>query len=70
MAEITELREYRKGRGTLEGVAHLFGVNKTTWLRWEKGEFPIPAKRLSEIEKATGISRQKLRPDIFTEAAS
>ena len=65
MTEITELREFRKQGHTLDGVAELFNVNRTTVLRWEKGEVPIPIKRLERIAKATGIPREKLRPDIF-----
>lgn len=65
MTEIPELRDFRKQGHTLDGVAELFNVNRTTVLRWEKGEVPIPIKRLSHIEKVTGVSRQKLRPDIF-----
>jgi len=65
MAEITELRDFRKQGRTLDSVAELFKVNRTTVLRWEKGEVPIPIKRLGLIVDATGISRERLRPDIF-----
>ena len=33
--------------------------------QWDK----VPAKRVLEVEKITGISRHVLRPDIFGEAA-
>lgn len=65
MTEITELRDFRKNGHTLDAMADLFNVNRTTILRWEKGEVPIPIKRLERIAKATGIPREKLRPDIF-----
>lgn len=65
MTEITELREFRKQGHTLDDMADLFNVNRTTVLRWEKGEVPIPIKRLRQIADVTGISREKLRPDIF-----
>lgn len=50
---------------TLDAAASLFGVNRTTILRWEQGEVPIPVKRLEQIERTTGIPRRELRPDIF-----
>ena len=50
---------------TLDAVAALFGVDRTTILRWEKGEPPIPVKRLEDVETKTGIPRASLRPDIF-----
>lgn len=50
---------------TLDGVAELFNVDRTTILRWEKGEPPVPIKRLAEIETLTGISKEDLRPDVF-----
>jgi transcriptional regulator with XRE-family HTH domain len=62
----TAFPEFRQNSGkTLEQVAAVFGVNKTTIIRWEKGVPPVPAKRLREIEDVTGISRQKLRPDLY-----
>lgn len=66
MAHQTAFSEFRKNSElTLDGVAALFNVDRTTILRWEKGEPPVPVKRLSEVETVTGISRGKLRPDIF-----
>lgn len=61
---------FRKDRKlTLDAAAEMFGVDRTTIIRWEKGEPPVPVKRLEEIEKLTGISRHELRPDIFGSAA-
>lgn len=69
MSTQTAFSDFRKNRGdlTLDAVADLFNVNRTTILRWEKGEPPVPIKRVSEIETVTGIPRQKLRPDVFGE---
>lgn len=50
---------------SLEHVATWFDVNKTTIMRWEKGEVPIPLNRLAKIEAVTGIPRERLRPDVF-----
>jgi DNA-binding transcriptional regulator YdaS (Cro superfamily) len=61
------LTTYRETHGkTLSDLGALFGVNKSTVLRWEEGG--VPVERVSEIAKATGISRGELRPDIFGDA--
>lgn len=43
-------------------LAKALGVNKSLVTRWFKGR--IPVERLEAVEKATGISRNKLRPDL------
>lgn len=48
----------------LAEVAAQFKVDRTTILRWESGEVPIPDGRVEEIERVTGISRHALRPDL------
>ena len=65
--KVSSFADFRKSRPglTLDATAKLFGVDRTTVLRWEKGEVPIPVKRLSAIEAITGIPREKLRPDFF-----
>lgn len=62
----TALAKYRAAKKlSLEAVATQFKVNKTTIMRWENGDVPIPVSRLGEIAAITGISRKRLRPDIF-----
>ena len=51
---------------TLEALADVLGVDKSTIWRWERGK--IPVDRLADVERATGIPRQSLRPDIFGDA--
>ena len=64
---LSPLTTYRKAKSlTVEALADLLGVDRTTVWRWEKGR--IPVDRLSDVEKATKISRRKLRPDIFEAA--
>lgn len=47
----------------LVDLARNAGVDKATVTRWAKKS--IPAERVLEIERLTGISRHKLRPDIY-----
>jgi len=43
-------------------LARALGVDKITVSRWiEKG---IPVHRIEDVERATGISRAALRPDL------
>ena len=51
---------------SVEDLAALIGVDRTTVWRWEKGR--VPVERLGDVWKATGIPRQDLRPDIFEAA--
>lgn len=43
-------------------LARKLGVDKSTVSRWED---QIPLKRVFDIERETGIPRDKLRPDFF-----
>ena len=61
------LRSYRLRTGlTLQQLAGRIGVHKTTILRWEEGR--VPAERMVEIERVTGLPRRELRPDLFQAA--
>ena len=71
MSTQTAFSDFRKNSGlTLDAVAELFNVDRTTILRWERGEPPVPIKRIGEISAATGISREMLRPDVYSESAA
>jgi DNA-binding transcriptional regulator YdaS (Cro superfamily) len=60
------LRKHRTDAGlTLDKLAERFGVNKSTVLRWEDGR--VPAERVLDVERTTGISRHELRPDLYSE---
>lgn len=48
-----------------ETAANLAGVSLPTWSRWETGGRQIPASRVLDVEKLTGVSRHDLRPDVF-----
>lgn len=46
-------------------LAALLGVARQAVYQWSK----IPAERVADIERLTGIPRAELRPDIFGDAA-
>jgi DNA-binding transcriptional regulator YdaS (Cro superfamily) len=51
----------RAKRGMLAKVAHGLGLTRASVVKWEK----VPAERVVEIERITGISREELRPDLY-----
>lgn len=65
-----KLTSYLKAeRGRLSRLAITLGVNPSAVSQWKS----VPAERVLEVERVTGISRYDLRPDIFgriPEAAS
>jgi DNA-binding XRE family transcriptional regulator len=62
----TPLAKFRHDSETsLDDAAKHFGVNKTTFWRWEAGKVSIPVARIVEFETFTGIPREQLRPDVF-----
>lgn len=72
MATKTAFATFRENtKITLDATAERFAVDRKTILRWESGESLIPADRLEDVERISGISRRLLRPDlaaIFAEA--
>jgi hypothetical protein len=44
-------------------LAEALGVDKASITRWAKGR--IPAERVIEVERITGIPRADLRPDLY-----
>lgn len=67
MKKITEITKYREEHDgmSLEAFGKLFTppVDKSTVLRWERGQ--ITPRRAMEIESVTGISRSALLPELF-----
>jgi DNA-binding transcriptional regulator YdaS (Cro superfamily) len=53
-----------------EDVAKEAGVTLAMWSRWETGARQVPAARVLDVERITGISRHELRPDVFGPAKS
>ena len=61
---MTNLVEKLRERGIkLVDVAHVAAVNKSTVTRWLQKR--IPAERVLEVERITGVPRHELRPDIY-----
>lgn len=66
-ADLSPLRKYRDSREmTLADLAERLGVDKSTVQRWETGRVRIPADRIIDVERETGVSRVDLRPDLFS----
>ena len=59
---------YRAAIGlTQAALAKDLGVQSPAVCKWERGR--IPAERVLDVERATGIPRHRLRPDLYPEAA-
>lgn len=50
---------------TQASFADLLGVHKSAVSRWIKWSMPIPAHRVLDAERVTGIPRHFLRPDLY-----
>lgn len=56
------LATFLRDKGTKpSSLATKLGLNKSTVSRWKR----IPAERVLQVEKATGIPREEIRPDIY-----
>jgi hypothetical protein len=55
------MRELRSKRGALSQLAVELGVSAQAVHLWEV----VPIARVLEVERITGISRRRLRPDFF-----
>ena len=55
----------RAQRGLLSEVARALGLTRAAVVKWAE----VPADRLVEIERITGIPREALRPDLYIRPA-
>ncbi|MGI3901268.1 MAG: Cro/CI family transcriptional regulator [Janthinobacterium lividum] len=62
-AALTSALEKANGPSAL---ARQLGITPTAVIQWER----VPAARVLDVERCTGISRNVLRPDIFGPAPS
>jgi hypothetical protein len=47
--------------GGMRALARLLGITFQAIQQWKK----VPAERLLEIERVTGVARERLRPDLY-----
>jgi len=47
--------------GGLRALARLLEISHNSIVKWNR----IPADRVVEIEKLTGVARERLRPDLY-----
>ena len=58
------LLEALRAAGSVTKLAALLGLTQPSVSSWKR----IPAGRVVEIERVTGVPRQKLRPDLYEAA--
>lgn len=66
MKRTQEQKAVQKAIDAAGGVMPLAGLCKVTYQavqKWQSGR--LPAERVLEIEKVTGVSRHELRPDLY-----
>ena len=61
MAMRQALQEAILQAGGLRALSRQLGIGHTAILRWDRA----PALRVLEIERLTGVSRYRLRPDVY-----
>lgn len=60
MQNLTGMAAVKK-RMPLSWVARELGINRSAVAQWKK----VPAERVLDVERITGIPRHQLRPDVF-----
>lgn len=67
-----ELEKWLKAeRGRLTQLANALNIRPQTIKGWQARHlYQVPAERCQAIEAETGISRYKLRPDVYGERPS
>jgi DNA-binding transcriptional regulator YdaS (Cro superfamily) len=51
--------------GGQRALAELLGLGQTAVSNWRNRKKRVPAERVIEIERATGVPRHELRPDLY-----
>jgi len=52
--------------GSADRLAVVLGITRQAIYQWPR----VPAERVLDIERATGVSRHELRPDLYPEDAA
>lgn len=61
MARKTPIERAAKAAGSKSELARRLGVAVQSIQQWQR----IPAERVLEVERVTGIPRHELRPDLY-----
>jgi len=64
MADLTGMEAVRN-RIKLAELGRELGITRGAVAQWDK----VPAERLGDVSRITGISMQSLRPDLFAAAS-
>jgi DNA-binding transcriptional regulator YdaS (Cro superfamily) len=54
-----------KKAGGIQQLAKLIGISYQAVHKWTKPKVMVPAERVLQIERATGVSRHQLRSDLY-----
>jgi DNA-binding transcriptional regulator YdaS (Cro superfamily) len=57
------LREAVRVAGSMRALARMIGTSHQAIAQWDR----VPAERVPDVERATGVSRHRLRPDLYPE---
>ena len=49
----------------IEELAQKLSISRMAVYTWRRSAHGIPARRLLQVEAATGIDREELRPDLY-----
>ena len=58
------IRSIAKPVGGIVAMSKALGLSRGAVSQWDK----VPAERLLDVERVTGVPREKLRPDLFVRA--
>jgi DNA-binding transcriptional regulator YdaS (Cro superfamily) len=54
-------RQAIQAAGGRKALARLLGISKQAVQKWTR----VPADRIIDVERVTGVPREKLRPDLY-----
>lgn len=54
-------QQYTQRRGAIADLARSLGISHAAIRQWQN----VPAARVIEVERITGIPREALRPDLY-----
>lgn len=56
-------RDYVSERGRISELARALNITRAAVFQWKR----VPAERVLDVERITGIPRIELRPDLYAE---